>query len=213
MVTLDIFADPICPWCYIGKIWMERALEQAGTSPFVIRWHPFQLNPEMPSGGMERRAYLEAKFGGTEGALKAYGPVVEAAEGTGIPLALDKITYTPNTVNAHRLIRWAELEERQSFVVQRLMEAYFREGRDIGATEVLADIADSAGMDAAMVHRLLASDAELNWVAQQDSGARQMGISSVPTYVVAGTHAVPGAQRPDLWLSVIEDIRTAEAQR
>lgn len=210
MVTLDIFSDPICPWCYLGKAWLDRALEQAGEAPFAIRWHPFQLNPDMPAEGMDRQTYLEAKFGGRDGVLRAYGPVVEAAQDSGVPIALDKITRTPNTRDAHRLIHWAGLEGRQSFVVQRLMEAYFREGRDISAPEVLADIADGVGMDAALVHRLLASDADGDTIDAADASAREMGVSSVPTFIVAGRHAVPGAQPPELWAKVIAELHSAE---
>lgn len=207
MVTLDIFSDPICPWCYIGKTYLDRALEQAQDHPFQVRWHPFQLNPEMPRQGMDRAEYLEAKFGSKDAVAKAYMPVMEHAEKAGIALNLSAITRTPNTLNAHRLIFWAEIEERQSFVVQRLFEAYFRDGRDISDPEVLADIADGVGMDAALIHRLLASEADIRETVDRDAAARGMGVTSVPTFVVAGKHAVPGAQQPDLWAKVIEEIK------
>lgn len=207
MVTLDIFSDPICPWCYIGKAYLDRALEQAQDHPFQVRWHPFQLNPEMPRQGMDRAEYLEAKFGSKDAVAKAYMPVMEHAEKAGITLNLSAITRTPNTLNAHRLIFWAEIEERQSFVVQRLFEAYFRDGRDISDPEVLADIADGVGMDAALIHRLLASEADIRETVDRDAAARGMGVTSVPTFVVAGKHAVPGAQQPDLWAKVIEEIK------
>ena len=107
MVKLDILSDPICPWCYIGKAYLDRALESSPDHPFEIEWHPFQLNPEMPQGGMDRRAYLEAKFGGKDGAVAAYTPVSEHAAKAGVVINLDKIERTPNTLNAHRLIHWA----------------------------------------------------------------------------------------------------------
>ena len=206
MIQLDIFSDPICPWCYIGKTYLDRALEAHPGHPFQIRWLPFMLNPTMPQDGMDRRTYLEDKFGGTEGAMRAYAPVVEHGEKAGLELNLDKIKTTPNTINAHRLIRWAELEGRQTAIVSRLFKAYFVEGRDIGDNEVLADIADSTGMDAAMVLRLLESDADHREVVERDASARGMGITSVPTFIVAGQHAVPGAQPPELWGNVIQEL-------
>lgn len=208
MTQLDIFSDPICPWAWIGKASLDRALEKMG-NPFTIRWHPFQLNPDMPAQGMDRATYLERKFGSQEKVVKAYMPVVEHAKELGLPLNLEKITRTPNTRNAQRLILWAELEEKQSFVVQRLFEAYFRDGRDIGDTEVLADIADGVGMDAAMVLRLLGSDADIDTINDRDSAAREMGITSTPTFIVARQHAVPGAQPISLWEQVISELDQA----
>ena len=206
MVKLDILSDPICPWCYIGKANLDRALEQIGDHPFSIEWHPFQLNPDMPAEGMDRRAYLEAKFGGKEGAVQAYAPVVEHAEKSGLTINFDAIQRTPNTLDAHRLIHWAGIEGRQSFVVQRLFDAYFKDGRDIGNHEVLADIADSAEMDASMVARLLASDADRDDIRARDTHSREMGVTSVPTFIIANKHAVPGAQPTELWVKVIGEI-------
>ena len=208
MVKLDIISDPICPWCYIGKTNLDAALAQVPDHPFTIEWHPFQLNPDMPADGMDRRAYLEAKFGGKDGAVKAYAPVVEHAERAGATINLDAMQRTPNTIDAHRLIHWAGIEQRQSFVVDLLFKAYFVDGRDIGDREVLADIADTAEMDAALVTRLLESDADVDDIRARDAHSRQMGITSVPTFIVAQQHAVPGAQPPEMWLKVIEDIKT-----
>lgn len=206
MITLDIFSDPICPWCYIGKARLDRALERRPDHPFRIEWHPFQLNPEMPAGGMDRIAYLQAKFGGTDGVMKAYGPVVEAAEAAGLALNLGAIERTPNTLDAHRLIHWAGLEGRQTPVVFALFRAYFVEGRDIGDAGVLAEVGAGAGLDRAMLDRLLASDADREAVAARDAHARGRGIRAVPTFIVGGRHAVEGAQPPDLWQQVIDEL-------
>ena len=206
MVKLDIISDPICPWCYIGKTNLDKALLQFPDHPFVMEWHPFQLNPDMPAEGMDRRAYLEAKFGGKDAAVQAYAPVVEHAEKTGAVINFDAIKTTPNTIDAHRLIHWAGIEQRQTFVVDLLFKAYFVDGRDISNHEVLADIADTAEMDAATITKLLGSDADIEDIRARDAHSRKMGVSSVPTFIVAQQHAVPGAQPPETWVSVITEI-------
>ncbi|WP_050602303.1 DsbA family oxidoreductase [Ruegeria sp. 6PALISEP08] len=205
-VKLDILSDPICPWCYIGKTHLDKALANVPDHPFVIEWHPFQLNPDMPDAGMDRREYLERKFGGKDGAVKAYAPVVENAENAGLKIDFEGMKRTPNTLDAHRLIHWAGIENKQNAVVDALFDAYFVQARDIGDHEVLSDIADSAGMDAAVVLKLLKSDADREDIRNRDTHSRQMGVSSVPTYIVANQHAVPGAQPPEMWEKVIAEI-------
>jgi predicted DsbA family dithiol-disulfide isomerase len=208
MVKIDIISDPICPWCYIGKTLLDRALEAEPEHPFEIEWHPFQLNPDMPLVGMDRRAYLEGKFGGKEQAVKVYGQIDQHARDVGLELDLGAIKRTPNTLNAHRLIHWAGIEQRQSMVISALFRAYFKEGRDIGDVEVLADLADTCGMDAALVQRLLATDEDLEGIREKDAGFRKMGVNSVPTFIIAGQHAVPGAQSVEVWRNVITDIKS-----
>ena len=205
-VKLDILSDPICPWCYIGKTHLDKALAEVPNHPFVIEWHPFQLNPDMPDSGMDRREYLERKFGGKEGAVRAYAPVVEHAENAGLKIDFEGMQRTPNTLDAHRLIHWAGIEGKQNEIVDALFDAYFVQARDIGDHEVLADIADSVGMDAAVVLKLLQSDADREDIRKRDSHSREMGVSSVPTYIVANQHAVPGAQPPEMWGKVIGEI-------
>ena len=211
-IKLDIMSDPICPWCYIGKTLLERALEQEGDHPFLIEWHPFQLNPDMPAEGMDRADYLERKFGGKDNAVKVYSEIVAHAEKAGINLNVGDIKRTPNTLDAHRLINWAKIEGKQNAIVDALFKAYFIDGRDIGDHEVLSDLADGIGMDAAVVQRLLKSDADLEEIKQRDAMAREMGVNSVPTFIVGGRHAVPGAQQPELWRKVIADLRTQQEQ-
>lgn len=209
-VKLDIMSDPICPWCYIGKAHLDKALAERQDHPFTIEWHPFQLNPEMPAGGMDRRAYLEAKFGGQQGAVKAYAPVVEHAEKAGLKIDFEGMKRTPNTLDAHRLIHWAGIEGRQTAAVSALFTAYFVDARDIGDHEVLADVADGIEMDAAVVRRLLESDVDAQEIRDRDAHSRSMGINSVPTFIVGGRHAVPGAQPPELWAKVIADIEALD---
>ena len=211
MVKLDIMSDPICPWCYIGKANLDRALAQRPDHPFLITWHPFQLNPDMPKSGMDRRTYLETKFGGKDGAVRAYAPVVEHAEAAGLTINLDAIKKTPNTIDAHRLIHWAGIEQKQIAVVDALFQAYFVDGRDIGDSATLADIADSAGLDASVVLRLLATEEDLKDIVDRDAAARGMGVNSVPTFIVGSQHAVPGAQPTELWLKVMDDLAEQEA--
>lgn len=211
MVPFDILSDPICPWCFIGHAQLSRALEAAPRHPFAVAWHPFMLNPDMPSGGVDRRAYLEAKFGGPEGAAAVYGRIDEAARAAGLDLALDAIERTPSTLDAHRLIHWAGLEGRQTPVASRLFAAYFREGRDIGDRATLVEIAEAAGLDGAMIERLLATDADADEVRARDAHARERGVRGVPTFVVAGRHVLPGAQPPELWARVVEELEAATA--
>lgn len=207
MIKLDILSDPICPWCYIGKAYLDRALEKAGDHPFLIEWHPFQLNPEMPAGGMDRRAYLEAKFGGKDGAVRAYAPVVEHAEKAGLSINFEGIGRTPNTLDAHRLIHWAGIEQCQTPVVAALFKAYFVDGRDIGDKATLAEIAGECGLDAAMTATLLAGEADADDIRARDAHARERGVTGVPTFILANQHVLTGAQPPELWGKVIEDVR------
>lgn len=206
MIKLDILSDPICPWCYLGKTYLDRALAARPDHPLAIEWHPFQLNPDMPAGGMERHAYLEAKFGGRDGALKAYAPIVERAEEAGLEIDFSAIPRTPNTLNAHRLIHWAGIEGRQTPVISFLFEAYFKQGQDIGDPDTLLAIAERAEMEADMTRRLLESDADAELIRARDAHARERGVTGVPTFVVANSHVLVGAQPPELWLQVIDEV-------
>lgn len=206
--VLDIISDPICPWCYIGKSKLFKALEARSNHPFEIRWRPFQLNPDMPPEGADRRAYLEGKFGGKENADRIYGQIAQAARAAGLDVDLDAITKTPNTIDAHRLIRWAHVEGRQSLVVNQMFHRYFKQGQDISDHEVLLEIADSASLDKDVIARLLESDSDVDEIKQEDASYREMGVTGVPTFIVGGKHAVVGAQDAELWMQVIDDLET-----
>jgi len=206
MTTIDIFSDPICPWCYIGKTYLDAALAMRPQTPANLRWHPFQLNPDMPPEGMDRRAYLEAKFGGQDGALKVYGEIARRAEAAGLKIDFAAIKRTPNTLNAHRLIYWAGLEGIQTPVADALFAAYFTQGRDIGDSAVLAEIGAHQGMDAVLLARLLDSDGDMETVRTQDSEARAMGMSGVPTFIVDREHVLTGAQPTDMWMRLLDDL-------
>ncbi|WP_071795657.1 DsbA family oxidoreductase [Natronohydrobacter thiooxidans] len=206
MIPLDIYSDPICPWCYIGKARLDRALESRPDHPFEIRWHPFQLNPDMPPEGMSRDEYMALKFGDAQGILAAHRPVIEAAEDAGITFDFPAITRTPSTLDAHRLIHWAGLEGRQNAMVAALFRAYFREGRDIGDHDTLLDLARQSGLDAALIERLLGTDADANLIREADRMARARGISGVPFFIIDGKYAVSGAQPVQVWQNVIDEL-------
>lgn len=209
MIKLDILSDPICPWCYIGKTNLDRALERHPGHPFEIEWHPFQLNPDMPKAGMDRRAYLEAKFGGKEQAVKVYSQVEQAAEAAGLAIDFAAIPRVPNTLDAHRLIHWAGLEGRQNAIVAALFKAYWREGRDIGDKATLLELAAECGLDRAMIERLLDSNADAQDIRARDVHARQRGVSGVPCFVIGNQYVVSGAQPPQVWSQVIDELTAA----
>jgi predicted DsbA family dithiol-disulfide isomerase len=206
-VRLDIFSDPVCPWCYVGKANLDRALEAAPDHPFIVQWHPFQLNPDMPPEGVDKRRYLEEKFGGAARVDAIHDRLREVARAAGLPLNPDVPKRMPNTLNAHRLIHWAGIEGRQSPVVSALFRAYWVEGRDIGNAGVLTDIGAAAGMDRDSLVRLLASNADAEDILARDQDARSKGVNAVPTFLIAQQYVVSGAQPPDLWAQVIGDLR------
>ncbi|MGR3468694.1 MAG: DsbA family oxidoreductase, partial [Shimia sp.] len=187
---------------------LDEALA-AGPHPFEVEWHPFQLNPDMPEDGMDRRAYLEAKFGGPEGADRVYGQIQQHGDDMGLTMNLSEITRTPNTIDAHRVIHWAGLDGLQGPVIDALFSAYFIEGRDIGDRDTLADIADSAGLDAAVIRRALDTEEDAQMIRDRDAHARKSGVTAVPTYIIGNQHVVPGAQPPELWAKVIGELNGA----
>ena len=206
MITLDIISDPICPWCYIGKTELDRALAAHPDHPFELRWRPFQLNPDMPPEGMDRQEYLEAKFGGPEAAADVYGRIADAAKESGLEIDFSRIPRTPSTLDAHRPIRWARLEEAQTPVVDALFRRYFEDGADISDPDVLVGIAEEAGMEGDMVRALLTSEADAAEVQEEFDAAREIGVSGVPTFLVGGKYVIQGCQKQQTWSDMIEDI-------
>ncbi len=201
VLTVDVISDVVCPWCFIGRRRLGAALASlAGREPDVeprVRWHPFQLNPDLPREGIARRAYLEAKFGGRERASEIYERVRAAGRTVGIDFAFDRIERQPNTLDAHRLIAWAQSRGRGEDVVERLFRAYFLDGRNIGDRAVLAAIAVEAGLDAEAASAMLASDDGAAEVEATDRRVRELGVTGVPFFIFAGRLAVAGAQEPD----------------
>lgn len=212
-VLLDIFSDPVCPWCYIGRSNLDRALTSHHGHPFALRWHPFQLNPDMPAGGMPKRAYLEAKFGGKARVDAMHDRLREAGRAAGLDLDPDRPSRMPNTLDAHRLIHWAGIEGRQTKVADALMVAYWVRGRDIGDRPTLAAIAGEQGLDAAAVARLLDSQADADDIRARDADARKKGMGSIPTFLVDGRYVVTGAQPESFWNQVADEVAGLIAAR
>ena len=213
-LAVDVVSDVVCPWCYIGKRKLETALAELRTREpgleIAVRWHPFQLNPEMPANGIPRATYLAAKFGGTAGATEIYSRVRSVGAEVGIPFAFERIALQPNTLQAHRLIAWAQRRgdlDATGDLVERLFHAYFVEGRLVGDRDELARIAASAGFDAAEVRALLESGEGSDEVAAEDREAREAGIQGVPFFIFNGGIAVSGAHDPPTLLDAIAAAR------
>lgn len=206
MIRLDIFSDPVCPWCLIGKANLDRALADHPEHPFSIQWHPFQLNPSMPPEGVDKRPYLERAFGGSERVDAVHARLTEMAQAAGLDMDPDRPKRIPNTLNAHRLIHWAGIEGVQTEVVSHLFAAYWHQGRDIGKVDVLAEVAELGGMDRAATLRLLESDADRDDLIARDQDARQKGVTAVPTFLIAQQYVVSGAQSPEAWAEVIAEL-------
>ncbi len=209
-MRVDIVSDVICPWCFIGKRRLENALAQRPDLSVQITWRPFQLNPDMPEEGMPRDAYLAAKFGGSAHAGRIYATVAAAGATVGIAFAFDRIQRTPNTRDAHRLIRHAAEQGRADAVVEGLFRAYFIEGRDIGDRATLGDIAEEAGLDAAHTSQWLESPEGMQAVLAEDRGARHLGINAVPCFIFEQKYAISGAQEPEFFLPVFDLVKNGE---
>lgn len=205
-MLIETFADVVCPWCYIGRHRLGRALAERPRLTVELRWQPFQLNPDMPRGGMERSQYLTAKFGGAERARQINAVIEETAARDGLPLALHRIRRTPSTLDAHRVIRLAARRGGALAVADALFHAYFVEGLDIGDRDTLAATAAQAGVDLTMdeVRSLLAGDAEAGAVHAADTLARQLGLQAVPCYIFDRRYALSGAQEPVSFLPLLD---------
>lgn len=205
-VSVDIYSDVVCPWCYIGKRKLEQALLRLGKQNIAVKpnWRAFQLNPDMPAAGMARKDYVASKFGGPERAAQIYARVAAVGNEVGIPFQFEKIERQPNTINAHRLIRYSGDKDKQDEVVEALFRAFFLERRDIGAVDSLSDIAAAAGLDRGEVYTYLASTQGAEAAQQEDTVARQLGITGVPFFVFAGKYAVSGAQDSDVLLQAYQ---------
>ncbi len=206
--TIEIYSDIVCPWCYVGKRRLERALgELKDVVKAEVVWRPFQLNPTMPLEGMGRTAYLKAKFG----SLEAFGRMEEQLLAAGveeqIPFAFEKIQRTANTFMAHRLVWHAAQQGKQDDVVEALFRGYFLEGKNIGDVKTLTHVAAEAGLDRKETETFLAGEKGVIEVKAEEAVGRRLGISGVPYFVFNGTVSISGAQPPDIFVSAIQQAR------
>lgn len=210
-LSVDIFSDAICPWCFIGKRRLEKALASLdGRHEIEVAWRPFQLNPEMPRKGLDRKTYRTAKFGSWERSLALDAGVEKVGVREGIAFAHDRIQRTPNTLDAHRLVWFAGQKGFQDLIVEALFHSYFIEGVDVGDPENLVDIAGAAGLDAKQAEDMLNSDAGAEAVRGEENEARRIGVSSVPLFLINGRHTVSGAQEAGTLISAFD--RAAELE-
>jgi predicted DsbA family dithiol-disulfide isomerase len=213
VVDVEVFSDVVCPWCYVGRRRLARAAELlAGKHEIRVTWKPYQLNPWMPPEGMERAEYRRMKFGSAERSSGMDGRLKEAGLGEGIDLAFEKISRTPNTLQAHRLIWLAGQRGCQIEMVDALYQAYFTDGKDIGSNAVLTELAASVGLDADEAGRFLQSDEGLNEVEEEEQLGRSLGIDGVPFFLLADKYGVSGAQPADVLANVVERVVALEAE-
>ena len=205
-LQIDVVSDVVCPWCYIGKRRIENALALVPDVPVELNFRPFFLNPWVPREGISREAYLTAKFGSVDAYQGIAGRVVAAAAEEGLSYRPDLVKRQPNTIDCHRLIRWAEAIGKAPEMKQRLMELYFRDGGDLTETDVLVQAAADVGLDARDVRRRLATDEDVALISGQAQEASDKGISGVPTFVFAQKYAISGAQAPELLARAIRQV-------
>jgi predicted DsbA family dithiol-disulfide isomerase len=211
-VTIDVVSDVVCPWCFIGKRRLEKALALKPNIPVEVRFHPYFLNPWVPREGMTRDEYLTTKFGSPEKYQGIAGRVAQAAAAEGLTYAVDKMRRQPNTLDCHRLILWAESTGKAAAMKQRLMDLYFTEGADLTDREVLVRAAADVGMEPEQTRALLASDADVERVESAANSAKDAGIDGVPTFILGGVAAVTGAQSPEVLANAIEQIAVNREQ-
>jgi predicted DsbA family dithiol-disulfide isomerase len=211
VLTIDIVSDVVCPWCYVGEKRLEAALaDEAG--PVVVRWRPYQLDPTIPEAGLDRAEYMAKKFGNSGRLQSVHDNLTRLGAELGLPFAFDKVKRSPNTLDAHRLIRWAASAGVQAEVVDRLFKAYFVEGRDIGDRKTLVEIAGECGLEAAQVEKALADGVDADVVREEIEQAQTMGVSGVPFFIFGGRVGVPGAVEPSVLRQAIAQARAAMAE-
>lgn len=211
MVQLQIFADVVCPWCYIGHVRLERALARRPELNVEISWMPFQLNPDMPERGIDRQLYLESKFGGPDRAAQLYAIIEATARKDGLEVDFDRIEVMPNTVMAHRLVRYAADRGLAGVLMDRLFKAYFLEGRDLGVTEELTDLAGEIGLSEPEVRNFLKGSTYLSAIRSADGAARRLGVQAVPCFVFGNRYVIAGAQEPETFQPLFDLLALEQA--
>ncbi|SFP56310.1 Predicted dithiol-disulfide isomerase, DsbA family [Mesorhizobium sp. NFR06] len=213
-ITVDVVSDVVCPWCFIGQKRLDKAIAAASDVEVHVRWRPFQLDATIPPGGMDRRQYMLGKFGSEERVRQIHARIEPLGEAEGISFAFGAIKVAPNTLDAHRVIRWAGAagEGVQNRLVRRLFQLNFEEGANLGDHAVLAQAAGAAGMDASVVETLLPTDADVEAVRNEIATASRMGITGVPCFLLEGKYAVMGAQDADTLADAIRQVAQAKAR-
>ena len=212
-LPIEMVSDVVCPWCFIGKRRLEKAIALKPEIPVEVRFHPYFLNPWIPREGISREEYLTTKFGSPERYRGIAQRVAEAAAAEGLTYAIDKIKRQPNTLDCHRLILWAGESGNAARMKQRLMDLYFTEGGDLTDRDVLVGAAADCGLDADLVRRRLAGEDDVARVEQAARSATDAGINGVPCFVLGGVLAVQGAQSPDDLAQAIERAANEYAKR
>jgi len=211
-VRIDVVSDIVCPWCFIGKHRLEKAIALNPDIPVEVHWRPYFLNDWIPREGISREQYLTTKFGSAERYKGIAQRVSAAAAAEGLTYAMDKISRQPNTLDAHRLIRWADEIGKAAEMKQRLMDLYFTEGADLTNHAVLAQAAADIGLDAEATRKALASDKDVAEIEREALSAKEAGIDGVPCFIFGGKFAISGAQAPEYLAEAIERMaRTADA--
>jgi predicted DsbA family dithiol-disulfide isomerase len=212
-LSVDVISDIVCPWCFIGKRKLDAALVDLGRAApsldVTVRWHPFQLNPDLPAAGIARTSYVAQKFGGTSRAADVYARVAGVGADVGIGFRFDRIERQPNTLDAHRLIAWAQQQGDAAALVERLFTAFFIDGRPIGDRDELARIGAACGWAEAEIGAMLASDAMRSEVERESREALDVGVQGVPFFIFNGRIAVSGAHDPATLLDAIAEARRA----
>lgn len=201
---IDVVSDVICPWCFLGKRRLDAALAALGMD-VLIRWRPYMLDPGIPQGGVDRQEYMLNKFG-AEKLKTIHDPLIESGKELDIPYRFDLITRTPNTLDAHRLIRWAHTVDRQNDMVERLFMAYWSEGKDVGGRDVLAQCAGEAGINAQQIRELLDTAQDVEETKTEIQHATNIGVTGVPTFILAQSYALVGAQSPAVLVDAISRV-------
>lgn len=211
-LNIEIFSDLICPWCYIGRRRLEAGLKILGANelPNII-WRPFELNPDMPKAGLDRKAYRSAKFGSWERSQAMDREVAEIGRTLGLEFNYDRVLVTPNTRAGHRLLWWARDKGLQDALADALFRAYFTEGRDIGKNEVLSEIAAEAGLSATDFSRFVESDKGLEEVLKEEAEGKQRGLNGVPFFFINGVPAFSGAQHPETFVAAFCQVLGTDA--
>ena len=205
-VRVDVVSDVVCPWCYIGKRRLEGALALLPDVAVDVNWRPYFLNAWIPREGIDRKTYLETKFGSVERYAAIAERVGAAAAMEGLVYAPDKMSRQPNTLDCHRLILWSRSVTDPGRVKQRLMDLYFAEGADLSDPNVLVDAAVDCGMDGDLVRRLLASDSDVDRIEGEANSAKEAGIDGVPCFIFGGSIIVTGAQSPEYLANAITRV-------